>query len=292
MHPTVWNRGELRWGEHTYVMGIVNLTPDSFSGDGLGDDTDAAVAQALRYIEQGADILDIGGESSRPVSSARVEAGVSGGLARVAPRVSAAEEMSRVLPVVERLSRRTSVPISVDTTKAEVAEAAVQAGAGMLNDVWGLRRDPAIAGVAARHGVPVVLMHNQEGTEYQGDLIAGIAASLAWSRDRAIEAGVPRERVILDPGFGFGKMPRHNLELLRRLGELRNLGQPLLIGTSRKSTIGRVLGLPVDERVEGTGATVAIAIANGVDIVRVHDALPMVRVARMTDAIVRGWRES
>ena len=289
---TRWGRWEFLWGQRTYVMGIINVTPDSFSGDGLGDDVEAAVAQGVRFVQEGADLLDVGGESSRPVASARVEASVSGGVAREAERVPAEEELRRVIPVIERLSRLVEAPISVDTAKARVAEAALRAGASMVNDVSGLRRDPALARVAANAGVPLVLMHNQLGAQggvRKGDVVARVMEGLAWSRDLALEQGVPQERLLLDPGFGFGKTPQENLQMLRRLGELRRLGCPLLVGTSRKSTLGRVLGLPVEERVEGTAATVAIAIAQGVDVVRVHDVKAMVRVARMSDAIVRGW---
>ena len=289
---TRWQRWEFVWGRKTYVMGIINVTPDSFSGDGLGDDVAAAVAQGLRFVREGADLLDVGGESSRPLASARVEAAVSGGTAQEAERVSVEEELRRVIPVIEGLSRQVEVPISVDTTKAAVAEAALKAGASLINDVWGLRRDPALAQVAAAAGVPLVLMHNQAGAHYDGDVVARVMEGLAWSRDMALEQGVPREHVILDPGFGFGKTPQQNLELLRRLGELRLLGHPLLLGASRKSTIGRVLGSPVGERVEGTAATVALAVAQGVDVVRVHDVRAMVQVARMSDAVVRGWSES
>ena len=288
---TRWRRWELLWGQRTYVMGVINVTADSFSGDGLGYDVEAAVAQGLMFVQQGADILDVGGESSRPALSAQVEAGVSGGRGKAAEPVSVEEELRRVIPVIERLGVRVEVPISVDTTKARVATEAVQAGASMINDVWGLKADPAIAGVAAAAGVPLVLMHNQQGSQYKGDVVARVIESLAWSRDQALEAGVPAEHIMLDPGFGFGKTPQRNLEVLRRLGAFCQLGHPLLLGTSRKSTIGRVLGLPVHERVEGTAATVAIAIANGVDMVRVHDVQAMVRVARMADAVVRGWKE-
>lgn len=269
------------WGSRTYVMGIVNVTPDSFSGDGLGGDADAAVRQALDFESEGADIIDIGGESSRPAGS------VYGAGASAVPLD---EELARALPVIEGLGGRLGVPISVDTTKAEVARRAVAAGASLINDVWGLQRDPALADVAAGAGVPIVLMHNQLGTEY-GDLIADVIAGLRWSVEEATARGVRRERVIVDPGFGFGKTPAQNLELVRRLGEIRDaLGLPVLVGVSRKSTIGTALGgLPPEERMEGTAAAVALAIANGADIVRVHDVQAMARVARMSDAIVRGW---
>ena len=262
----------LEWGSRTYVMGIVNVTPDSFSGDGLAHDADAALEQALRFQAEGADIIDVGGESTRPGHTP----------------VDAEEEMRRVLPVIQLLASRLNVPVSVDTYKHEVAREAVAAGASMINDVWGLKRDPALAELAAREGVPIVLMHNQAGTAY-ANLIPDVIASLRASMDTALGAGVPPESIILDPGLGFGKTAEHNLELLRRLSELTALGQPLLVGTSRKSTIGLVLDLPVEERLEGTAATVALAIAGGADVVRVHDVKAMTRVARMSDAVVRGW---
>ena len=264
---------QFAWGTRTFVMGIINVTPDSFSGDGVGTDTKAAVAQGLRFTTEGADILDVGGESTRP--------GFEG--------ISADEEMRRVLPVIERLSRQVDTPVSIDTSKAEVAAAALEAGAVMLNDVWGLRHDPQIAGVSARFGVPAVVMHNQRDRPFRdviGDIRDGLEASIAL----ATAAGVPRERLIVDPGFGFGWKEEHNLEMLRRLRELRALGLSILVGTSRKSTIGAVLGLPVEERLFGTAASVALAIANGADIVRVHDVKEMMQVRRVADAIVRGWR--
>ena len=240
--------------------------------------------QALAFEAQGADIVDVGGESSRPPGS------VYGGGA--AP-VSVDEELARVMPVLERLRGSPGIPVSVDTTKAEVARRAVAAGASLINDVWGLQRDPELADVAAETGTPIVLMHNQLGTTYQ-DLITDVIESLRASVDAALARGVPRERVIVDPGFGFGKTPAQNLELIRRLGDIKTaLALPVLVGVSRKSTIGTVLGgLPPEERLEGTAAAVALAIANGADVVRVHDVQAMARVARMSDAIVRGWRPS
>jgi len=264
---------DFRWGERTYVMGVVNVTPDSFSGDGLGGDVEAAVRQAVQMRDDGADIIDIGGESTRP------------GFAEV----TAEDEMRRVIPVVERLAREFDIPISIDTYKAEVAKAALGAGARLVNDVNGFRRDPAIARVAAEAGVPAVAMHNQRGRDFSdtiGEIVSGLLESLRIAR----EAGLPEENIIVDPGFNFGWTDDQALEMLRRLKELRVLGRPILIGTSRKSTIGKVLGgLPVEERLEGTAATVAIAIANGADIVRVHDVKEMARVARMADAVVRAW---
>jgi len=263
---------EFAWGERTYVMGIVNVTPDSFSGDGLARDVSAAVEQAVRMCREGADIIDVGGESTRPGFEP----------------IPAEEEIRRTLPVIERLVREVDSPVSIDTYKAEVARAALAAGAAMVNDVHGFRRDPEVAAAAAEFGVPAVAMHNQRGREYR-DVIGDITAGLLESLRIAGERGLPRERVIVDPGFNFGWTAEQALEMLRRLGELRTLGRPVLVGTSRKSTIGSVLGLPVEERLEGTAATVALTIAGGADIVRVHDVKEMVRVARMADAVVRSW---
>lgn len=270
---TVCGPTEFRWGSRTYVMGIINVTPDSFSGDGLAGDVEAALRQARRFVEEGADILDVGGESTRPGATP----------------VGLEEELRRVIPVIERLAAELAVPISVDTYKPEVARRAVQAGARMINDVWGVRPETSMAELAAELAVPLIIMHNKTEPRYE-DFMAEVIASLRTALERAQAVGVPWEQLIIDPGFGFGKLPEHNLELLRRLDEFRALGRPILIGTSRKSTIGRVLGgLPVEERLEGTAATVAIAIAHGADMVRVHDVKAMVRVARMSDAIVRGW---
>ncbi len=276
------------WGSRTYVMGIVNVTPNSFSGDGVMD-AEAAIAQGVRFVEEGADILDVGGESTRPPSTAAAEGRRFGQqYGQAAASVSVEEELRRVIPVIEGLAKRVSVPISVDTYKAAVARRALEAGATMINDVWGLQADAGIAHVAAEGKAALTLMHNQRGTQYR-DLLADIKASLLRSASQAMAAGVPSDKIIIDPGIGFGKTPQHNLELLRRLGEFKELGYPLLVGTSRKSTIGLVLGLPADDRVEGTAATVALSIANGADIVRVHDVKAMARVAKMTDAVVRGW---
>ncbi|MBX6754627.1 MAG: dihydropteroate synthase [Thermorudis peleae] len=261
------------WGERTFVMGIINVTPDSFSGDGLVDQLDAIVARAQAMVEAGADIIDVGGESTRPGHQP----------------VPAEEELRRVIPAIRALAAAVPVPISVDTSKAVVAEAALQAGASIINDVRGLQADPAMATLAAEAGVPVIIMHDQKIPSAER-LIPDIVRELARRIDQALAAGVRWERIIVDPGFGFGKTPDLNLLLLRRLGELRALGRPILVGTSRKSMIGHVLGTPPDDRVEGTAATVALAIANGADIVRVHDVPQMVRVVRMTDAVVRGWR--
>lgn len=265
------------WGERTYVMGVINVTPDSFSHDGLGADVDAAVRRAVLFQEDGADIIDVGGESTRPP-----------GIYGDSRPVPTDEELSRVLPAIEAIKREVDLPVSVDTYKASVARAAIDAGAAVINDVWALRRDPDMVSVASDTGTTVVLMHNQVGTEY-GDLVPDVIDGLKSRVDAAVRGGVHAGNIIIDPGMGFGKTARHNLEILRRLDEFDALGLPLLVGMSRKSTIGYVLGLPINDRVEGTAATVALSIAGGADIVRVHDVREMVRVARMTDAVVRGW---
>ncbi len=283
-------RSQLRFGSRTHVMGIINVTPDSFSGDGLmsaPDTVKAAVEQAQRFIESGVDILDIGGESTRPGS---------------AP-VDQREEMERVLPVINALrDSRDDTLISIDTYKSQVAEAALSHGADWINDVWGLRADPLMAGVAAKWGCPVILMHNRSkpsnaeiqsrlGGRYIGvtynDLLNDVKQELLESVSIARAAGVRDDQIILDPGIGFGKTVEQNLELVNHLGEIKELGYPVLLGASRKSFIGYTLNLPPEERVEGTAAVCAVGIARGADIIRVHDVEVMVRIARMTDAIVR-----
>ena len=255
------------WGSRTYVMGIINVTPDSFSGDGIGGDEEAAVSQGLRMVSEGADMLDVGGESTRPGHQP----------------ITAAEEISRTETVVARLARETEVPISIDTYKLEVAEAAVAAGATILNDIWGLTRSPALATLAARRGCALVLMHNRDGTDYASDLIDEIKRFLRLSIKQALDAGVPRERILIDPGIGFGKTAEQNWVVMRRLAELAELGQPILVGTSRKSFIGKALDLPAGERLEGTAATVTAAILRGADVVRVHDVREMTRVVQIAD---------
>ena len=265
------------WGTKTFVMGVLNVTPDSFSRDGVGTDVERAVEQGLRFQEWGADIIDIGGESTRPAS-----------IYPDSEMVSAVDELDRVLPVIEALTHLLKIPMSIDTYKSEVATQAIASGAEIVNDVWGLTGDPDIGAVIAKSGVPVILMHNQAHTRYR-DVVPDVFERLHELTQSAIELGISKENIILDPGMGFGKTAQHNLQILRRLREFDALDLPLLVGLSRKSTIGYVLDLPVDDRIEGTAATVAISIANGADIVRVHDVKEMARVAKMTDAIVRGW---
>jgi len=278
-----------QWGKRTYVMGILNATPDSFSGDGVLKSDDAAitaVAQAKQFAADGADIIDIGGESTRPGS---------------AP-ISAAEEMRRILPIIRMVQQETDLLISVDTYRAEVAEAALDAGADWVNDVWGLRMDSRMAAVVAKNNCPVVIMHNrsrpkdvaqtaQLGGRYVGvaydDLFADIIRELQESINVALAAGVAPENIIIDPGIGFGKTVEQNLALVNGLDRFKTLGYPILLGPSRKSFIGYTLDLPPAERQEGTAATIAIGIDRGADIIRVHDVRAMTRVAKMTDALVR-----
>jgi dihydropteroate synthase len=271
-------------------MGILNVTPDSFSGDGIiakGDAVQLSVEQARNFLASGADMLDVGGESTRPGSQP----------------VNADEEIARVVPVIEALTKEfPDALISIDTYKAKVAQAAFQAGAHLLNDVWALRADPALASVAAAFRVPVILMHNrsnpasvevraQLGNSYIGstyeNLMEDVKHELLLGVELAVKAGIEETRIILDPGIGFGKTREHNLALINHLDEIRVLGYPVLLGTSRKSFIGFTLDLPADQRLEGTAATVAVGITRGADLIRVHDVKEMVRVAKMTDAIVR-----
>jgi dihydropteroate synthase len=270
-----------RWGERTFVMGILNVTPDSFSGDGLrahvggaaaADPVEAAVALGRRMAAEGADLLDIGGESTRPGHEV----------------VADEDEIARVVPVVRALrAALPGTPLSIDTTKVAVATAALDAGADIVNDVWGVGPAEDLLHLAADRGVPIVLMHNRAEARY-ANLMAEILADLQRAIERAVRCGVGWESIVVDPGFGFGKTASHNLVLLRELVALNVLGRPILIGTSRKSTLGKVLDLPADERLEATLATTALGIAAGADIVRVHDVRPNLRAARMADAVVRG----
>ncbi|MFC2020297.1 dihydropteroate synthase [Chloroflexota bacterium] len=272
---------EFRWGERTYVMGIINTSPDSFSGDGVTS-IEAAVAQAHRFVGQGADILDVGGETTRPGSTS----------------IPVDEEIRRVVPVMERLAAEITIPLSVDTYKSEVAQRALKAGATIINDQWGLKKDSRLAELAAEQGIPIILMSNQRDKggydagiqrdiAYYDDLMTEVTSTLKNSVELALKLGVLRENIIVDPGIGFGKSWRQELEIIRRLDELQELKRPILIGPSRKSFIGKVLDTPADGRLEGTAAAVAIGIAKGADIVRVHDVQQMVRVCRVSDAIIR-----
>ena len=263
-------KATFRWGERTYVMGIVNVSPDSFSGDGLST-VEEAVAQARSFVAEGVDIIDVGGESTRPSSSP----------------ISIDEELRRVIPVLQRLAGEVAVPLSVDTYKYEVARRALDAGAQMLNDIWGLKAEPRLAELAAERKVPIILMSNQRDKP-QRYIVPAVISDLKRAIDLALDAGVNWEDIIVDPGVGFGKTLEQNLELVRRLDEFKVLGRPILLGASRKSMIGLVLDLPADQRVEGTAASVAIGIAKGTDMVRVHDVHEMMRVCKMSDAIIRG----
>ncbi len=264
---------EFRWGEQTYVMGICNLSPDSFSGDGLGNDIETVVAQAKRMVAEGADIIDVGGESTRPGTEPSSTDDFD-------------SELNLIIPTIERLASEIPVPISIDTYKSGVASRALKAGATMINDIWGLKRDPKLADLAAEAGVPVILMSNQRDAPCQ-DIMPEIISDLKRGIQIAMNAGVHEPNIIIDPGIGFGKSLEQNLEIIRRLAELKSLDKPILLGSSRKSMIGLVLDLPADQRLEGTAATLAIGIANGANIVRVHDVKAMVRVCRVSDAIIR-----
>ncbi|WP_071458835.1 dihydropteroate synthase [Bacillus massilinigeriensis] len=265
----------LEYHKKTIVMGILNATPDSFSDGGKYSRMDAALAHAAKMAEDGADIIDIGGESTRPGSK----------------EVSVEEELERVVPVIEAISRRIDLPISIDTYKAEVARQAVDAGATIINDVWGAKKDKSMASVAAETGMPIILMHNREGRGYQQfmrDALNDLYESIAIAR----EAGVKDENIVLDPGIGFAKNLDENLEMMQKLDTLVALGYPVLLATSRKSMIGKVLDLPVEERMEGTGATVCFGIQKGCQIIRVHDVKEMVRMAKMMDALMGKGKEN
>lgn len=271
-------RRTIALGERTLVMGILNVTPDSFSGDGVTGDVEAILARARRLVAEGADILDVGGESTRPG-------------ARPVPED---EEIARVVPSIAAVAGALDVPISVDTRKPAVAAAALAAGADLVNDVTGLRRNPDLADVVAARGGAIVLMHSPGESwavrwpAHYEDVVAQVRDELAASVEVARRAGIGDDQIVLDPGFGFGKSPADNLTLLRRLGEFRSLGYPTLLGTSRKSTLGKILNLPVEDRLEASLATLPLAVAQGVDVVRVHDVLASVRVVRVADAVVRG----
>ena len=260
------------YNKRTYIMGILNVTPDSFSDGGNFNSVDKALEHAKEMIKEGADIIDLGGESTRPGHE----------------YVDADEELRRVIPVIKKLKSELDIPISVDTYKAQVAEESLKLGVEMINDIWGLRKDKNMASVIAKYKAYVCIMHNQDNTEYDKDIMESIKEFLLESINIAIESGIDKEKIILDPGIGFGKTYEQNLEVLKRLGELKSLGYPMLLGTSRKSVIGNTLNLPPQERVEGTIATTVLGIKDGVDIVRVHDVEKNLRAAKMADAIYRG----
>lgn len=262
----------IKWGERTYIMGILNVTPDSFSDGGDFLSVDQAVAHAKEMITEGADIIDIGGESSRPGHE----------------KITQDEEMKRVIPVIERLSLETDVILSLDTIRAEVADRGIRAGVDILNDIWGLQQDAEMARIASKHKVPVIIMHNQKGTQYQNDIILDMMEFFHQSIRIATQAGIPENMLILDPGIGFGKTPVQNIEVMSRLNEIKSLGFPLLLATSRKSTLGLILDLPPKDRVEGTLATTVLGIVQGVDMVRVHDVKENLRAAKVADVLVRG----
>jgi dihydropteroate synthase len=259
---------ELDFSKKTYIMGILNVTPDSFSDGGKFNYLSGAISHAEKMIKDGADIIDIGGESTRPGFES----------------VPAEEEIKRVVPIISELSKRFSVPLSIDTYKAETARKAVEAGAHIINDIWGAKKDPEIADVAAQFGVPIILMHNRDNMNYTS-FIRDCLYDLYESIEIAKKAGVKDEHIILDPGIGFAKSVEQNIEMMRNLDKVVNLGYPVLLGTSRKSMIGHVLNLPVSERLEGTGATVCYGVQLGCDIVRVHDVKEISRMVKMMDVL-------
>ena len=272
---------EFKWGQRTYIMGVINLSPESFSGDGLSNAA-SAVDQGRIMADEGADILDVGGESTKPGYTP----------------ISAEEEVRRVVPAIEKLAAAVSIPVSIDSSKYEVIYRSLEAGATIINDQWGLKTEPRLAELAAQKGIPIVLMSNQRDkggfdpvikrdTAFYDNIMAELIGSLRKSIELALKSGVSQENIIIDPGLGFGKTWKYDLWIIKRLADLKILGHPILIGPSRKSFIKMILNVPPDERLEGTAAAVAIGIANGADIVRVHDVKEMARVCRVSDAITR-----
>ena len=255
------------YGKRTYIMGILNVTPDSFSDGGDFTNVDIAVKHAKDMIEEGADTIDLGGESTRPGHKF----------------VSADEEIKRIVPVIKKLKEEIKVPISIDTYKSEVAEEVLKLGVDMVNDVWGLTYDENMANVIGKYDAHVCIMHNQDGTEYDKDIMIAIKEFLQNSIDKAIKAGIKKEKIVLDPGIGFGKTFEQNIEVLHRLGELQDLGYPVLLGTSRKSVLGKILDVPPKEIVAPTVATTVLGIRDGVDIVRVHDVKENLQAAMVAD---------
>lgn len=266
---------ELNYRNKTLIMGILNVTPDSFSDGGKYTQTEMAVKRATQMVADGADLIDIGGESTRPGYT----------------RISDEEEIERVVPMIEAITKNVDVPISVDTYKSEVAKQALEAGAHIINDIWGVKADPNMAKVAAEHNVPIILQHNRKEAEYDffpRDVYNDLYKSVGLARI----AGVRPENIILDPGIGFAKSHEQNLEMMRNLDTMVSLGYPVLLGTSRKSLIGQVLDLPVSERLEGTGATVCYGIQKGCQLIRVHDVKEMARMAKMMDALIGKGNEN
>ncbi|KDR94418.1 dihydropteroate synthase [Peptoclostridium litorale DSM 5388] len=259
------------FSKKTYIMGILNVTPDSFSDGGRYNEAESAIKRAIEMQNQGADIIDVGGESTRPGHTP----------------VSEHDEIIRISKVVRSLRENIDIPVSIDTYKSNVAACALKLGASIINDIWGLQKDPEMARIVAQNDAYVVAMHNQDGTEYEADIMEEIKSFLKKSVEIAINAGVDKDKIILDPGIGFGKTPEQNIEVMARLEELKSLGYPILLGASRKSMIGKILDLPSNERVEGTVATTVIGIEKGVDIVRVHDVKENYRAAKVADAILR-----
>lgn len=259
------------WGERTYIMGILNITPDSFSDGGDFYNIERAISHAKEMVDQGADIIDVGGESTRPGST----------------EVSVAQEIKRVIPVIKEYKKQFNVPLSLDTSKSEVGLKGLEAGADIINDVWGFQRDEDLAKVTAGFNVPCVLMHNSLSSSYEKNIIDEVKLFFSKSVEIALKAGVKEDKIILDPGVGFGKTQEHNREIMARLGDFNDLGFPILLGTSRKSIVGTILNLPPKERLEGTLATSTLGIISGVDILRVHDVLENKRVALVTDKIIR-----
>ena len=264
---------EYNWGARTYVMGIVNVTPDSFSGDGLIGRETEALEKSISFAEDGADFIDVGAESTRPNHIPITEG----------------EEIDRIIDIIQKIAVNVDIPVSVDTYKPTVARLSVEAGASIINNIWGVNNDLPMLELSLQTQTPIIIMHNQIGTHYS-DFFSDLLSSLYSSVEFAVKFGIPSTKIVVDPGFGFGKTPDQNLEILKRISDIKELGFPVLMGISRKSTIGYVLNLPEEERLEGTQAAVALCIAGGVDIVRVHDVKEIVRVVRMCDAVVRGWR--
>ncbi|NMA03099.1 MAG: dihydropteroate synthase [Clostridiales bacterium] len=262
----------INFGQRTYIMGIVNVTPDSFSDGGDFFSVEKAVNHAKEMIEQGADIIDIGGESSRPGHT----------------RISTEEELKRVMPVVEKIIKETDTVVSLDTIRSEVAEACLDCGVHIINDIWGLQEDSRMAEVVAKYDVPIIIMHNKQDTHYEKDIIEEMNEFFKKSIEIALDAGIGEDKIVLDPGIGFGKVFEQNIVVMRRLNEFKKLGYPILLGTSRKSMLGKILNVPPKERLEGTLATTAIGIMQGVDIVRVHDVEENLKAVKVADAIFRG----